>query len=138
MATVFVAKSDSLQKWGLDVGLTKHLYAVGLSEADAKTAVAAFNQRRHAGRTDWTLVKQQAWEDSGDEDDVLARVGRKEFAVDAAYYPQIKGAKGIFKVKITNVENQILIEKALAGEAPKEVKMTAAAIAGYLLRATAG
>lgn len=138
MATVFVAKSDSLQKWGLGVGLTKQLYALGVCAGDAKAAVAGFNEAAHAGRADWVLVKQAALPDDGDDAMLLARVGRKEMAIDPAYYPQLKGAKGIFKVKPANVENQILVEKALAGEAPKAVKMTPAAIAQYLIRAAIG
>jgi hypothetical protein len=138
MATVFVAKSDSLQKWGLEVGLTKHLYALGTSDAGAKAAVAALNQRQHAGRADWTLVRHEAVDAPADEAELLARLGRKETAIDPAYYPQLKGARDIFKIKIANVENQILVQKALAGEAPKEVRMTPGLIAAYLIRAALG
>lgn len=138
MATVLVVKSDSLQKWGLEVGLTKHLYALCTSDADARAAVAGLNERRHAGRADWTLVRHETLSEPADADALLARVGRKETAIDPAYYPQLKGAANIFKVKIANVENQILVQQALAGEAPREVRMTPAAIATYLLRAATG
>ena len=32
MPTIYVAKSDSLQNWASDVGLTVHVYKLGTSE----------------------------------------------------------------------------------------------------------
>ncbi len=132
MATIFVALSKSLQAWGSDVGLTKHLFKVDITEDAANAAVARMNADRHAGRDDWSLLKAEATDKA--PDDALARIGAKETAVDPVYYPQIKGAVGIFKVKLTNVENHFFIEAALAGRERKATRVTPAEIATYLIR----
>ena len=63
----------------------------------------------------------------------MARVAAKERRVDPAYCPRVKNTAGIFKVKIANVESQLLVQQALKGEAPHLVKVKSAAIAVYLL-----
>ena len=132
MATIYVALSKSLNEWGSDVGLSKNLYKVGLAEEGGKEAVEALNADAHAGQTDWMLAKA---EDAGDRDEatLLGRLGAKEKMVDPKYYPRIRGALGIFKVKIENVENHILVKQALAGQEPKLGKLKPADIAGYLI-----
>ncbi len=137
MTDLFVAMSRSLQTWAGDVGLTKHVYKLGIAAEDAEAALAALNKSGFAGRADWKLVRKQPVE-AVDEQDALARVGGKEMAVDPTYYPQIKGAKGIFKVKIPNVENHVLVRKALAGEQPKHVSIKPADVADYLIRNAVG
>jgi hypothetical protein len=132
VAILYVAKSQRLAKWGASVGVTKHLYKVGLAIDTAEAAVKALNQSAHAGETDWKLVKKEETE-AADEQAVLDRLAQKEKRIDPAFYPKIKGAPGIFKVKITNVENYILLKLALAGAPTKAVKVTPAEIAGYLL-----
>jgi hypothetical protein len=136
MATAYVAKSTSLQKWGLEVGLTKHLYKVGIGDS-AEDAVEALNRDRYGGRTDWKLLKKQ---EAGGlaEADALARLAAKEKAVEPRYYPQLKGGQGIFKVKLTNVENHMLLTRALAGIHEPVTKVTPADIAHYLLICAAG
>lgn len=132
MTTVYVASSKGLAEWGSDVGLSKNLYKVGLSEEDGKDAVDALNADGHAGQTDWVLVKA---EEAGglDEAGMLARLAPKEKMVDPKYYPRIRGAVGIYKVKPENVENHILVKQALAGQEPKLGKLKPADIATYLL-----
>lgn len=132
MATIYVAFSKSLNEWGSDVGLGKNLYKVGLTEEDGKEAVEALNADSHAGQTDWVLAKA---DDAGDLDEavLLQRLGAKEKMIDPKYYPRIRGALGIFKVKIENVENHILVKQALAGQEPKLGKLKPADIAGYLI-----
>jgi hypothetical protein len=132
MATIFVASSKSLQAWGSDVGLTKHLFKVDVTPEAAEAVVARMNADRHAGRDDWTLLKAETTEKS--LGDALAKISAKETAVDPLYYPQIKGAGGIFKVKLTNVENHFFIESALAGRERKAKRVSPAEIATYLLR----
>jgi hypothetical protein len=136
MTTAYVAKSASLQKWGVEVGLTKHLYKVGIGDT-AEDAVEALNRDRYAGRTDWKLLRKQ---EAGElaEAQALERLAAKEKAVDPRYYPQIKGGRGIFKVKLANVENHMLLTRALAGIHEPVTKVTPADIAHYLLLGAAG
>ncbi len=138
MPTMFVAKSDSQQGWASDVGLTRHVYKLGLSADGAEAAVDAFNAESHAGRSDWTLLAAQETAET-DEEALFRRVARKETMVDPTYYPQLKRARGIFKVKLANVENHLLVKEALEGHPPRKTKApTAAQIAAYLLRLAAG
>ncbi len=46
MVIIYVAKSQSLAKWGTDVGFTKHLYKVGVAEDTAEAALKALNKGR--------------------------------------------------------------------------------------------
>lgn len=133
MPTLLVAKSDSLQGWASDVGLTPHVYKLELSEDDGETAVAALNEGRCAGRSDWTLLGAEATMET-DPATVLRRAARKETMIDPTYYPQIKRAQGIFKVKLSNVENHFMVREALEGQQIKKLKATPAHIATYLLR----
>lgn len=132
MATIYVARSKMLGEWGSDVGLGKNLYKVGVAEGAGKDAVEALNAASHAGQTDWVLVKAEE-EDGLDEAAVVERLGGKEKMVDPKYYPRIRGALGIFRVKLENVENHILVKQALAGQEPKLGKLKPADIAGYLI-----
>ncbi|GIK96750.1 MAG: hypothetical protein BroJett029_09590 [Alphaproteobacteria bacterium] len=132
MATIYVARSKSLNDWGSDVGLGKNLYKVGLTEEDAKQAIETLNAEGHAGQTDWALVKADAAGEL-DEGAVLDRLGGREKMVDPKYYPRIRGALGIYRVKLENVENHILVKQALAGEEPKLGKLKPADVAGYLI-----
>jgi hypothetical protein len=137
MAEIYVAASRSLQAWGGDVGLTKHLYKVGVAEDSADAALARLTADGCAGRTDWKLVRKVGAEGL-DEATAIARLARKEMAIDPTYYPQLKGADGLFKVKLTNVENHVLLRQALAGEQPKNVRMKPTDFADYLIHAAGG
>lgn len=132
MATIYVARSKSLGEWGSDVGLGKNLYKIGLTEDDPKEAVDRLNADSHAGQTDWALVKG---DEAGDLDEptLLERLGGREKMVDPKYYPRIRGALGIYRVKLENVENHILVKQALAGQEPKLGKLKPADVAGYLI-----
>jgi hypothetical protein len=133
MPTLFVAKSDSLQGWASDVGLTHHVYKLGLSDEDDETAITALNEEKCAGRSDWALLGAQPTSET-DEADVLRRAARKETMIDPTYYPQLKRAQGIFKVKLVNVENHFMVREALEGQQIKKIKLTPTHIATYLLR----
>jgi|SRR5690349_2816997 hypothetical protein len=136
MATIYVATSKELANWGSDVGLTKYIYKVGTTEETADVAVKALNDTSYAGQADWKLAKKLDGIDA-DEATILARVAAKEKAVDPTYYPRIKNTTGIFKLKIANVESQLLVQQALKGEDPHLVKVKAADIALYLLNLAA-
>ena len=133
MAYVYVASSANLAKWAEDVGLTKYVYKVGLSEENADEAVEALNEEAFAGQTDWKLVKKEKIKDDAEEDALLARLAGREKTVDPAFYPKIKGAKGIFKVKFVNAENHIIAKKALAGDVDKNIRIKPADIGEYLI-----
>lgn len=137
MASVFVAKSDSLQGWASDRGLTMHVYKLGVAEGGAADAVTALNESAHAGRSDWQLLAEEQV-DGIDADSVLARAGRKETLVDPTYYPQIKRAPGIFKVKAANVENHFLVREALEGQRIKRIRITPVQVGTYLIRVALG
>jgi hypothetical protein len=137
MPHLYVAASKELAKWGADVGISKHLYKLGVAEDGAEEAVAELNQSAHAGQSDWKLVKKQAVEGLSEEI-ALERVQRKEKLVDPNYYPRIRGASGIFRVKPVNVENHILVAQALEGREPKLDKLKPADIAQYLITIAAG
>lgn len=137
MGMVYVARSVGLQKWGSDVGLGKNLYQLGYAEGDAEAAVKAMNESAHAGHGDWKLVAKEPAEGLSVEE-LASRLQRKEKMVDPALYPRIKGAVGIFKVKLENAENHILIKKALAGQDPGHLKLKPADIGAYLIAMATG
>jgi len=69
---------------------------------------------------------------------VRERLSRKETRIDPTDYPQPRGAPGIFKVEPVNVENQVMVQRALAGELTKALRLKITNIADDLIRATIG
>ncbi|HEV8026442.1 MAG TPA: hypothetical protein VGP50_03370 [Stellaceae bacterium] len=129
MGVIFVARSAKLCKWAFDVGLSKHVFKVGYSDDDPKPLV----EKGWAGETDWSLVKKRDAE-GVDEDEILARLARKEKMVDPTYYPRLRGAKGVFKVPPEHVENHILVSRAMAGDNARiDLKLKPADFADYLI-----
>ena len=133
MPVIYVAKSKGLEKWGADHGLTKHVYKLGVAADSGEAAVERLNAEAVGGHTDWKLVSEKEVEDAA-EAEVLARLAKKTKAVDPAYYPGLKGAVGIFKIKPVDIERSVLVGQAVAGEAMKPVKINAASIADYLIK----
>jgi hypothetical protein len=131
MSVIYVARSKGLCEWAGDVGLTKHVFKVGVAD-EAKAAVKALNDSRAAGQDDWTLVRDA---DAGgvSEAEALARLAIKEKTVDPVLYPRLKGEGGVFKVRPANVENHVLVKRALANEENLAVKIGNAEIAAYLI-----
>lgn len=139
MPSVFVAKSESLQSWASDVGLTAHVYKLGLGEeGDEAWLAAALDAQAHAGRRDWQVLAVQEASEGAEEEALVRRAAGKESLVDPLYYPQIRRAPGIFKVKLLNVENHYMVREALEGQQIKRIKITPAHIAAYLLRLATG
>jgi hypothetical protein len=129
MGVIYVARSARLSKWASDVGLSKNVFKVGYAEEPVKPLIEA----GWAGETDWTLVKKQEAEGLTEEE-VIARLAAKEKMIDPAFYPKLKGTVGVFKVSPANVENHIVVRRALAGaEELKEIRLKPADFAAYLI-----
>jgi hypothetical protein len=137
MSILYVAASKTVADWAADVGLTKHVYKVGVADEPAEDVAKALNDSACAGGGDWKILKKEAV-DGIDEAAVIARVAQKEKMVDPGYYPRIRGAQGLFRVKISNVANHLLVKRALAGEEQKVDKVKTPDIAAYLLQAALG
>jgi len=133
MMVLYIATSKNLARWAADVGLTKHVYKLGVAEGSADDAVKALNDDALAGESDWRLLKHQEV-DGLAEAGAIERLAKKEKMIDPNYYPKIRGAVGIFKVNIGNVANHLLVKRALAGDEQKLDKVKAADIAAYLIQ----
>ena len=110
MPVLFVARSVKLGRWGSDVGQGKHVYKVGVADGDPKALAAA----GWAGESDWKIVKSREVEGLTEEE-ALARLARKERMLDPNLYPKLKGTPGVFRLRAEQVENHILVTRALAG-----------------------
>lgn len=129
MGFLYVARSAKLSRWAADVGLGKHVYKIGVA-ADEPKALAA---KGWAGETDWSIVRKRAVEDLG-EDEVLARLSRKEKMIEPHLYPKLKGALGMFRLTAVRVENHLLVTRALAGDGGRiEIKLKPGDFADYLI-----
>jgi hypothetical protein len=138
MSTLYVAKSPAQQEWGGEVGISQHVYKVGLAEgageAAAKEAVAALNEIKHAGQSDWELI---GWKEALEETEeaVVARLAERQKMIDPLYYPKLKGARGIFRVNVRNVEAHYVIKSTMEGKVAKVPKLKPKDVADYLLNA---
>ena len=110
MGTIYVARSASLSDWASDVGLSKHVFKLGVTDDDLKGLIAA----GWAGFPNWTLLKQAPADDITDEA-AIEKLAAKVKMIDPGLYPKIKGVRGIFKVTQAQVENHIVVTKALQG-----------------------
>ena len=129
MPVLYVARSAKLCRWASDVGFGKHVYKVGISDADPKALV----ETGWAGESDWKLVGREEVADLNEEA-VLERLGNKEKAIEPRLYPKLKGAGGVFRVSPEHVENHIIVGRALAGESDKlDLKLKPADFAAYLV-----
>ena len=129
MPVLFVARSVKLGRWGSDVGQGKHVYKVGVADGDPKALAAA----GWAGEGDWKIVKSREVEGLTEEE-ALARLARKERMLDPNLYPKLKGTPGVFRLRAEQVENHILVTRALAGDSDRtELKLKPADFADYLI-----
>ncbi len=130
MAVIYVARSAKLSQWASDVGLSKHVFKVGHTDENPKSAI---QRASWAGESDWTLVRQQQAEGLS-EAEVIARLAAKVKMIDPNFYPKLKGAVGVFKVLPAHVENHIIVSQALAGQQEwGERKLKPADFAAYLI-----
>ena len=130
MAAIYVAKSETVTEWASDVGLGKNIFKVGVAETP-EAALAELNAGV-CGGSDWTMVKSA---DAGELTDaqVVERLAKREKMIDPKLYPRLRGTIGLFKVKLENVENHVLVKKALDGGQIAAFKIKPADIAAYLL-----
>jgi hypothetical protein len=129
MSTIYVARSVKTSKWASDVGLGKHVYKVGVIDDDPKAVAAA----GWAGETDWSVVKSEEIEGLS-EDEVIKSLAGKERMIDPNFYPKLKGARGVFRLNLVQVENHIVVSRALAGDSDlKALKVKPADFAAYLI-----
>ena len=138
MAVIYVARSKALSDWGGDVGLSKNLYKVGVFDGTAKDAAATLNEEQVAGVDDWTVLKSA---DAGELDEAAAIASltrKKQALVDPKYYPRIRGAAGIFRIKPKDIENSMLVEKAMAGEESLNFTLKPVDIANFLIKNAGG
>ena len=111
MPVLFVARSAKLARWASDVGFGKHVYKVGVSDADPKALAAS----GWAGESDWKIVNRETVAELS-EAEALERLSRKEKSIDPNLYPKLKGDTGVFRVAADHVENHIIVGRALAGD----------------------
>jgi len=130
LGTIYVARSKTLSQWGYDVGLSKHIYKVGYSETPVKDLVA----QGWTGDKDWVLIKKQDDVVGTSEDEIIGRIAMKVKPIDPRLYPRIRDTPGIFKVAPGQVENHLLITRALAGQPEiRDIKIKHPDIADYLI-----
>ncbi len=131
MTTAFVAASKTMADWAADVGLTKHVYRVGVAE-DVAAAIEALNADTVLGASDWLLLASAPTALA--EEDLLARLAAKETRLDPLYYPRLRGDTAMIKVKPANVANHLLVQAALANKELKLPKVKEKDFGAYLLR----
>jgi hypothetical protein len=130
MATIFVARSADLSQWASDVGLSKHVYKLGVTEAPLKEIVAA----GWSGFGGWVLVKKRDCVEDLDSETAIARMVARVKMIDPALYPRLRGETGIFKVTPAQVENHIVLTRALADTHESgEIKVKHPDFADYLI-----
>ena len=132
MPVVYVAASKTLSDWGASVGISKSLYKIGLAD-DGKAAVADLNAGTVAAAEDWKLVKAAEAGDL-DADTLDERLAAAEIVVDPNYYPKLRRASGVVRVRPETVENALLVEKAMANETSLTMKLKPADFADWLIR----
>ena len=129
MPVLFVARSAKLARWASDVGFGKHVYKVGVSDADPKALAAS----GWAGESDWKIVSRETVVELS-EAEALERLSRKEKSIDPNLYPKLKGDAGVFRVAADHVENYIIVGRALAGDGERlEFKLKPTDFAAYLI-----
>jgi hypothetical protein len=129
MAMIFVARSAELSQWASDVGLSKHAYKLGVTDAPIKEVIAA----GWSGFSGWTLIKKQEIEGL-DNETAIQRIAPRIKMIDPGLYPRLRGETGIFKVTPAQVENHIVLTRALAGaEESGELKVKHPNFADFLI-----
>ncbi len=137
MPFVYIAMSETMQEWGSDAGISKHLYKVGFADDAPEEAVKELNDTGYGGQKDWTLLGSRESADI-DQAALLARIGERMKVIDPLYYPKIKGAKDIVRVDQRKVEANIVIKRTMEGRDSKVPKIKPKDMAAYILDAALG
>jgi hypothetical protein len=137
MPSVYVAMSETMQEWGSDAGISKHLYKIAVTEESPEDAVKELNAEGYAGQKDWTVLDARE-APAVDPAAMMKRVGERLKVIDPLYYPKIKGAKDIVRLDQRKVEANIVIKLTMEGRASKVPKLKPKDMAGYILDAALG
>ncbi len=129
---IYVAFSPTMQEWGSDVGVSKHLYKAGLTDEDPKDAIQELNDATYAGQKDWELAGAREVADM-DPETFTARLAERQKTIDPLYYPKIKGAKDIVKLEQRKVEANIVIKRTMEGRDSKVPKLTPILMADFVI-----
>jgi hypothetical protein len=138
MPSIYAALSPAMQEWGGDVGVSKHLYRVGLAEDDPKAAVDEMNAEGYAGQKDWVLAGSKAAPEGMDAARLLTRLAERLKVLDPLYYPKIKGAKDIVRTDQRKVEANLVIKRTMEGRDSKVPKLKPADYADYIIGGVLG
>jgi hypothetical protein len=133
MATIYVAASKGLQEWGSDVGISKHIYKVGVADRPPAEVAQAMNDEKVFGQADWKIIAKRDAPEVTDEAEVLERLAARLKLVDPTYYPKLKGARSVFKVNPLDVDTHMIMKQTMAGEQPRVVKQKPADVGNYLI-----
>lgn len=139
MAEIFVAVSKALQDWGAEVGVSKHLYLVGVDD-DPAGKIAELNAAAHAGVADWALARKGVAPapEGLDRAGALERLAKRERVLDPRHYPRLRGADDVLRVQPKTVETALLMAQAMSDKQMTAVKAKPADFVAYLLRNAAG
>jgi hypothetical protein len=137
MPSVYVAMSETMQAWGHDAGISKHLYKIAATDETPEEAVKALNDAGYAGQNDWMLVGHRSAE-AVDPAAFMARIADRMKVIDPLYYPKIKGAKDIVRLDQRKVEANIVIKLTMEGRASKVPKLKPKDMAEFILDAALG
>ena len=96
-------------------------------------AIRRRSLRPAAGESDWKIVKSREVE-GVTEEEAIERLAKKERMLDPNLYPKLNSATGVFRLRAEQVENHILVTRALAGDSDRlELKLKPADFADYLI-----
>lgn len=137
MPSVYIAMSETMQEWGSDAGISKHLYKVGFTDSAPDDAVKELIEAGYAGQKDWVLVGSRETA-ALDQAALMNRIGERIKMVDPLYYPKIKGARDIVRVDQRKVEANIVIKRTMEGRDSKVPKIKPKDMAEFILDAALG
>lgn len=137
MPSVYIAMSETMQEWGSDAGISKHLYKIGFTDEAPEAAVKELNETGYGGQKDWILAGARETE-TLDQAALMTRIGERMKVIDPLYYPKIKGAKDIVRVDQRKVEANIVIKRTMEGRDSKVPKVKPKDMAEFILDAALG